>query len=122
VHNCSTQPDFNSDQSAQNHWETHAQGIRRNSDGSIKSQGTPDMPEYDTPTGPAEYRQAARDFMSGDGPEGSHSLYTRAGGMFRVHPDSGVFGYMNSSGTISTFFRVTRKDAFEYFLDQFRHA
>jgi pyocin large subunit-like protein len=80
------------------------------------------MPEFDPANGGggfAAYRQAASDFMSGEGPEGSHTLYTQAGGMFRVQPSTGYFGYLNSGGTISTFFRPTDQDPFDYYIDQF---
>lgn len=40
--------------------------------------------------------------------------------MFRVDPKTGYFGFMNSSGTISTFFRPKDIDPVEYFWSQFQ--
>jgi hypothetical protein len=79
------------------------------------------MPEF-AAGGMSAYEQAGINFLSGDGPVGSYTLYTMGGGMFRVQPSTGYFGYVNSSGTISTFFRVTNQDPFQYFLDQFSGA
>ncbi|MFF3749767.1 hypothetical protein ACFYYH_04795 [Streptomyces sp. NPDC002018] len=77
------------------------------------------MPEFKGPGGRVRYREAAQQFMSGAGPEGSISLPSSGGGMFGVDPKAGYFGYMNSSGTISTFYRP-KGDPVEYFWSRFK--
>jgi hypothetical protein len=57
--------------------------------------------------------------MSGAGPKGSISLPSSGGGTFRVDLKTGYFGSMNSSGTISTFFRP-QGDPVNYFWSQFK--
>lgn len=77
------------------------------------------MPEFEGPGGRERYIEAAQKFMSGRGPKGSISMPSSTVGMFRVDPKTGYFGYMNSSGTISTFFRP-QGDPVEYFWSQFK--
>ncbi|WP_406302322.1 polymorphic toxin-type HINT domain-containing protein [Streptomyces sp. NBC_00885] len=115
VHN-SNCPDFNSDLSAAVHYAKHVKGV----DVRLKrgKQREPraveaDMPEFDRLGGRKAYRQTARDFMSGDGPDSAISVGTASGGMHRFDPTTGYYGYMNSSGSISTFFRPT--DGLSYF-------
>ncbi|MFG1706387.1 DNRLRE domain-containing protein [Nonomuraea sp. M3C6] len=113
-------PDFNSFMSAYRHYAKHVLGVLISKTGKqIKAGEAPGMPEFKS-GGFAAYRSAARNFMGGAGPEGSISLATKGGGMFRVDPKTGYFGYMNSSGTISTFFRVTHMDPVDYFWSQFK--
>ncbi|MFJ8104610.1 polymorphic toxin-type HINT domain-containing protein [Streptomyces sp. NPDC096132] len=112
-------PDFNSSYSAVRHYAKHVLGIKAGKKGKLAALEGADMPEFRGSRGFARYREAARDFMSGAGPEGSISLPSSSGGMFRVDPQSGYFGYMNSSGSISTFFRP-KGSPVEYFWSQFR--
>ncbi|WP_422125638.1 polymorphic toxin-type HINT domain-containing protein [Streptomyces caatingaensis] len=107
AHNC---PDFNSDLSAAAHYAKHVKGVdirlkkgKQREPRAVEA----DMPEFDRPGGRKAYRQAARDFMSGDGPDSAISVNTASGGMHRFDPNTGYYGYMNSSGSISTFFRPT---------------
>ncbi|WP_406099914.1 RHS repeat domain-containing protein [Streptomyces sp. NBC_01013] len=111
---------FNSNSSAARHYSKHVLAVIAKNRGKVKvnPKGI-DMPEFKGPQGRKRYGEAARSFMSGNGPEGSLSLPSSSGGMYRVDPNSGYFGYMNSSGTISTFFR-TEGDPMAYFLEQFK--
>ncbi|MFD8599184.1 polymorphic toxin-type HINT domain-containing protein [Kitasatospora sp. NPDC059646] len=116
VHNCDPRPDFNSNQSAGAHYAKHVKGVDfRIKKGAPREPRAvdPDMPEFDGPGGRAAYREAARDFMAGDGPDGSISVTTASGGMHRFDPTTGYYGYLNSGGTISTFFRPD--DGLSYF-------
>jgi hypothetical protein len=115
-------PDFNSQLSARRHYTDHVLGVRVNSKGKVvgPSKQAANMPEFRGARGFEKYRNAARSFMSGDGPRGSITLPGRSpGSFFRVDPSTGYFGYMNSSGTISTFFRP-HGDPMEYFWEQFK--
>ncbi|MGW7455163.1 RHS repeat-associated core domain-containing protein [Streptomyces sp. NPDC054787] len=108
VHNCDNRPDFNSTQSANDHYAKHVKGVdvRRKKGKQREPKAVEaDMPEFDHMGGKLAYREAARDFMSGDGPDGSISVWTSSGGMHRFDPATGYYGYLNSGGTISTFFR-----------------
>ncbi|MFV2118033.1 hypothetical protein ACE14D_06145 [Streptomyces sp. Act-28] len=77
------------------------------------------MSEFKGQGGYERYRETARSFMAGAGPEGSVTLPSSSGGFFRVDPATGYFGYMNSSGSISTFFRP-HGDPMQYFWKQFK--
>ncbi|MEU1055302.1 RHS repeat-associated core domain-containing protein [Streptomyces sp. NPDC005876] len=113
-------PNFNSVQSANRHYSKHVLGVQAGNKGKLKAvDGGGNMPEFKGPNGRTRYREAAQQFMSGAGPKGSISLPHPSGGMFRVDPKTGYFGYMNSSGTISTFFRP-KGDPVEYFWSQFK--
>ncbi|MGW0750367.1 hypothetical protein, partial [Streptomyces sp. NPDC002587] len=109
VHNCGdNRPDFNSTQSANDHYAKHVKGVdvRRKKGKQREPKAVEaDMPEFDHMGGKRAYREAARDFMSGDGPDGSITVQTSSGGMHRFDPATGYYGYLNSGGTISTFFR-----------------
>ncbi|WP_149825301.1 polymorphic toxin-type HINT domain-containing protein [Streptomyces tailanensis] len=121
VHNssCVPLPDFNSSFSAVRHYSKHVLGVKGGKKGKLSAvPGGGNMPEFRGPGGYARYREAARSFMSGAGPKGSISLPSTSGGMFRVDPKTGYFGYMNSSGTISTFYRP-KGDPVDYFWSQF---
>ncbi|MFF8716356.1 hypothetical protein ACF07T_33705 [Streptomyces sp. NPDC015184] len=112
-------PDFDSGFSATKHYAKHVLGVKVRKRGKLTAGDVADMPEFRGPGGLKRYRNSARDFMAGNGPEGSISLPSSSGGMFRVDPQSGYFGYMNSSGTISTFFRP-KGDPVDYFWSQFK--
>lgn len=114
-------PDFNSTLSANRHYSAHVLGVKVNKKGKITgSTAEPaNMPEFRGAHGRARYRSAARAFMSGNGPSGSVTMPGDVpGSFFRVDPSTGYFGYMNSGGTISTFFRP-HKDPMQYFWEQF---
>ncbi|MGW1278876.1 RHS repeat-associated core domain-containing protein [Streptomyces tsukubensis] len=112
-------PDFNSPMSAWGHYEKHVLGVKRNNKGKLVGapKQEPNMPEFHGQGGFERYRETARSFMAGAGPEGSVTLPSAAGGFFRIDPKTGYFGYMNKSGTISTFFR-THVDPMQYFGEQ----
>ncbi|WP_406165459.1 RHS repeat-associated core domain-containing protein [Streptomyces sp. NBC_00996] len=115
-------PDFNSRLSAVRHYSDHVLGVRINGKGKVSgpSKQPANMPEFRGVGGFDKYRNAARSFMSGSGPRGSITLPgTSPGSFFRVDPSTGYFGYMNSSGTISTFFRP-HSDPMQYFWEQFK--
>lgn len=108
VHNCDNRPDFNSTQSANDHYAKHVKGVdvRRKKGKQREPRAVEaDMPEFDQIGGKRAYREAARDFMNGDGPDGSITVRTSSGGMHRFDPATGYYGYLNSGGSISTFFR-----------------
>lgn len=112
--------DFASIKSMNEHYAKHVHGVKVGKNGkqtAVKDGG--DMPEFRGPNGRQQYHDAARSFMSGAGPQGSVSLPSSSGGMFRVDPKTGYFGYMNASGTISTFYRP-RGDVMQYFWKQFK--
>ncbi|GGW30570.1 RHS repeat-associated core domain-containing protein [Streptomyces xantholiticus] len=114
-------PDFNSPMSAWGHYEKHVLGVKRNKRGKVTgpAKEPPNMPEFKGQGGYERYRETARSFMSGGGPEGSVTLPSSSGGFFRVDQKTGYFGYMNASGTISTFFRP-HMDPMQYFREQFK--
>jgi RHS repeat-associated protein len=112
---------FNSPQSANRHYGKHVLGVQAGKKGKLTAvKGGGNMPEFKGPGGRARYIKAAQDFMSGPGPKGSISMPSSSVGMFRVDPKTGYFGYMNSSGTISTFFRPKDMDPVDYFWSQFK--
>jgi hypothetical protein len=112
--------DFNFNMSAANHYTKHVLGIKVGKKGKLTALAKgADMPEFRGVGGRKKYREAARTFMSGAGPEGSISLSSESGGMFRVDPKAGYFGYMNASGKVSTFYRPDR-DVVGYFWKQFK--
>ncbi len=114
-------PDFHSPLSAWGHYEKHVLGVKRNKKGKITgpSKEPPNMPEFKGQGGYERYRETARSFMSGAGPDGSVTLPSESGGFFRINKESGYFGYMNASGSISTFFRP-HMDPMKYFREQFK--
>jgi len=115
-------PNFNSRLSATRHYSDHVLGVKVNGKGKVTgpSKQPANMPEFRGVGGFERYRNTARTFMSGDGPAGSITLPGNSpGSFFRVDPSTGYFGYMNSGGTISTFFRP-HKDPMEYFWEQFK--
>ncbi|WP_238442273.1 RHS repeat domain-containing protein [Streptomyces pratensis] len=114
-------PDFNSPISGLNHYEKHVMGIKRNKRGKVTgpTKEKPNMPEFTGQGGYEAYRDTARSFMSGAGPQGSVTLPSSSAGFFRIDQKTGYFGYMNDSGTISTFFRP-HMDPMEYFWEQFK--
>jgi hypothetical protein len=122
VHNSNCR-DFNSNLSAAVHYAKHVKGVdvrlkkgKQREPRAIEA----DMPEFDRLGGRKAYRKTARDFMSGDGPDSAISVTTGSGGMHRFDPSTGYYGYMNSGGSISTFFRPAeglsyfRKTAMRY--------
>ncbi|WP_441246619.1 LamG-like jellyroll fold domain-containing protein [Kitasatospora sp. McL0602] len=114
--NCDGRPDFNSDQSAGAHYAKHVKGVDFRIKKGVPREPRavdPDMPEFNGPGGRKAYRETARDFMASDGPYGSISVQTTTGGMHRFDPATGYYGYLNSGGTISTFFRP--EDGLLYF-------
>ncbi|MFE7245168.1 polymorphic toxin-type HINT domain-containing protein [Streptomyces sp. NPDC057580] len=125
VHNCGTgdlRPDFNSTKSAVDHYVKHVRGLDfRLKKGVFRAtrESTPiqlrnvDMPEFSGVGGRRAYREAARDFMHGDGPYGSITHVAPSGAIHRFDPASGYYGLVNSGGTISTFFRPS--DGLSYF-------
>ncbi|MFD7865554.1 RHS repeat-associated core domain-containing protein [Streptomyces sp. NPDC059783] len=125
VHNCGTgdsRPDFSSTKSAVDHYVKHVRGLDfRLKKGLFRAtrESTPvqlrsvDMPEFASVGGRRAYREAARDFMGGDGPDGSITHVALSGAIHRFDPASGYYGLVNSGGTISTFFRPA--DGLRYF-------
>ncbi|WP_242620658.1 polymorphic toxin-type HINT domain-containing protein [Streptomyces sp. BK239] len=117
VHNCvDSRPDFNSTLSANGHYSKHVKGVDfRIKKGKVREPRAHEasLPEFDRLGGRRAYREAARDFMDGDGPDGSITVRTRTGGMHRFDPSTGYYGYLNGGGTISTFFRP--KEGLTYF-------
>ncbi|MEH0579350.1 MULTISPECIES: polymorphic toxin-type HINT domain-containing protein [Streptomyces] len=109
AHNCiDPRPDFNSDLSANGHYSKHVKGVDfRIKKGRVREPQAWDasLPEFDRLGGRKAYREAARDFMHGDGPDGSITVRTPSGAVHRFDPSTGYYGYLNSGGTISTFFR-----------------
>ncbi|MYY80838.1 MULTISPECIES: DUF6531 domain-containing protein [unclassified Streptomyces] len=115
-------PDFNSTLSANRHYSAHVLGVKINKKGRVTGPTLEpaNMPEFRGAQGRARYRSAARTFMSGNGPSGSITMPgDTPGSFFRVDPRTGYFGYMNSGGTISTFFRP-HKNPVQYFWEQFK--
>ncbi|MEU3616593.1 polymorphic toxin-type HINT domain-containing protein [Streptomyces sp. NPDC006872] len=117
AHNCiDPRPDFNSDLSANGHYAKHVKGVDfRIKKGRVREPRAweASMPEFDRLGGRRAYREAARDFMHGDGPDGSITVRTSGGAMHRFDPSTGYYGYLNNGGTISTFFRPA--DGLSYF-------
>lgn len=108
-------PDFADTRRAFEHYSKHVKGIEIRPRGQYKLKvGGADMPEF---TGFAEYRAAARQFMSGS-QRGTLEGTRRDGDLVRFDPATGQFGLRSPRGVIRTFFRPD--DGIQYFYDQFR--
>jgi RHS repeat-associated protein len=107
-------PDFADTANAFEHYAAHVKGIRLGPNGAyaLKAGGA-DMPEAGSF---AQYRSAARSFMSGPG-EGTVQGIRAGGDLVRFDPASGNFGVLTPQGVIRTFFHPD--DGIDYFLSQF---
>ena len=107
-------PDFRDTASAFAHYAAHVKGVRLGPLGSAALKvGGADLPEFGSF---AEYRAAARSFMSGPG-EGTLQGFRAGGDLLRFDPANGYFGVLSPQGVIRTFFRPDA--GIDYFLGQF---
>ena len=113
-------PDFADNQRAFQHYAKHAKGVVLKPKGkaTVKkgkpgAADGPDMPEFKTF---AEYRAAARAFLSGPAPPGVLQGFD-GDDLLRVDPKSGYFGVLSKDGVIRSFYRP-QPDPVGWFLSQ----
>jgi hypothetical protein len=106
-------PNFADEAKAFEHYAKHSKGVvLRNGKATVKAGGA-DVPEFATF---ADYRNAARSFMSGSGGSGTLNGF-KDGNLLRFDPSTGYFGVLSNKGVVRTFFRPD--DGIAYFYEQF---
>lgn len=107
--------DFADDAAAFGHYSKHVKGIELRPNGGYRLKpGGADLPEFGSF---AEYRNAARSFLSPDAPPGVLQGY-RGTDLVRLDPKTGYFGVRAQNGNIRRFFRPDG-DPVAYFWSQF---